>query len=49
MGAPQLIWISLAVLGAAFAMAKPKPIDRGISVVAISLNAGLLYWGGFFG
>lgn len=53
MSAPALIWLALAFIGLlahAHDHGKPKKGKDSfwIALVATSLVAGLLYWGGFF-
>lgn len=50
--APQLTWIALMMLGLGISLAnhgKPgKPTNFFIVLLAVSINASILYWGGFF-
>lgn len=52
MRAPQIIWIILTAMDFAIVLVKngtPKgDYDVGIYIVALAVNIGLLWWGGFF-
>ena len=50
---PQLLWIALMALALGVALAKNGQPETGthrlhVTVLAVAIQAGLLYWGGFF-
>jgi 2-keto-4-pentenoate hydratase len=51
-GAPQIIWISLAAMGVGISIVKhgePRsPHSMWASIIGTPLAVALLYWGGFF-
>jgi len=54
LGAPQIIWLVLAIFVDGYVLAKhgqPNVTTYNIfrSLIATGIMGGLLYWGGFFG
>lgn len=49
MHAPQIIVICLYVIGVTVEVVKKDSIGIAASLTSSAINAGLMYWGGFFG